>query len=84
MEKCYNDGKGVTMIKLMLFLIPLNVFALSPQQLREIPIGTCVKVENTVILIHETGFIPVDGNDYYQVMLKVKDAQSYSVVECKR
>jgi hypothetical protein len=72
------------MIKLILLLLPLNTFALSPQQLREIPVGTCVKLDSVTVLIHETGFIPVDGNDYYRVMLKVRDAQTYDVVECKR
>jgi hypothetical protein len=72
------------MIKLILLLLPLNAFALSPQQLREIPVGTCVKLDSVTVLIHETGFIPVDGNDYYRVMLKVRDAEIYNVVECKR
>jgi hypothetical protein len=69
---------------LLIILLPLNLFALSPQQLKEIPVGTCVKLDSVTVLIHETGFIPVDGNDYYRVMLKVKDAETYSVVECKR
>jgi hypothetical protein len=72
------------MLKLILLLLPLNAFALSPQQLREIPVGTCIKLDSVTVLIHETGFIPVDGNDYYRVMLKVRDAETYNVVECRK